>query len=164
MFAWICFRWLWLTYFTMVNHSGGYVLFFVGILSKSNCFLLMNQKNPGKIFLFKNKATKRPFFYHWGNMHICFPQPLPNGSWGDSQVVSWLRPQLTQCASDQLGPSAELQRSCHPAMPCLRCSRGIHGLPGRLVTMFIYSRWCQCWMWFGFKNRKGFKNDMSRDA
>lgn len=46
------------------------------------------------------------------NLHPSFPRLLRDGSWGDSQLVAWLRPQLTNCASENLGPSAELQRSC----------------------------------------------------
>eukprot|EP00929_Paragymnodinium_shiwhaense_P105239 TRINITY_DN70160_c0_g1_i1.p1 TRINITY_DN70160_c0_g1~~TRINITY_DN70160_c0_g1_i1.p1 ORF type:complete len:595 (-),score=103.64 TRINITY_DN70160_c0_g1_i1:86-1870(-) len=40
------------------------------------------------------------------------PARLPGGGYGDSQVVAWLRPQLTPCASARLGASAYLQAGC----------------------------------------------------
>ena len=52
-------------------------------------------------------------------MHPCFPRRLPDG-WGDSAVVAWLRPQLTSCASKNVGPALDLQRSCQPLPTCLR--------------------------------------------
>ena len=45
----------------------------------------------------------------------CFRGPGGSRAYADSEVVAWLRPQLNQCASEQLGASVWLQQGLHAA-------------------------------------------------
>ena len=57
------------------------------------------------------------------NMHPCLPRKVADG-WEDSQLVAWMRPQLSRCASEQLGPSAYLQQG-RPVYECLKPPRKV---------------------------------------
>lgn len=46
------------------------------------------------------------------NLQPCLPRTLHDGTYGDSAVVAWLRPQLQACASLRLGASYWLQAGC----------------------------------------------------
>ena len=59
------------------------------------------------------------------NLEPCLPKRWPNGSFTDSLVVEWLRPQLVSCASAKLGASHMLQAGCELGVkPNDRCALG----------------------------------------
>lgn len=71
------------------------------------------------------------------NLEPCLPQRLPNGSYADSSVVKWLRPQLHQCAASKLGASHMLQAGCQFGItPNERCI--LHKSDYRVLD---------CWPW-----------------
>ena len=67
--------------------------------------------------MFQRPTTSKSSFpsmrpHYVRSLEPCLPQVLSNGSFADSAVVKWLRPQLRACATERLGPSFLLQSEC----------------------------------------------------
>eukprot|EP00439_Symbiodinium_sp_Y106_P076704 s1539_g15.t2 len=78
--------------------------------------------------MFQRPTTSKSSFpsmrpHYVRSLEPCLPQVLSNGSFADSAVVKWLRPQLRACATERLGPSFLLQSECEPgSSPNERCN------------------------------------------
>ncbi|CAE7251013.1 unnamed protein product [Symbiodinium sp. CCMP2456] len=115
----------------------------VSMLAATTCALneLVEATYRGHTILyrpFQRAGNGTRYYEHRGNyirnMHPCLPRKVADG-WEDSQLVSWMRPQLSRCASEQLGPSVYLQRG-RPVYACLKPPRNVD-----------YSRFLPCTPW-----------------